>query len=283
MTEKIKQYVILTRLNKPIGILLLLWPTLWALWLAGAGSPDLFIVGIFVAGVILMRSAGCIVNDIADRKMDGFVERTRYRPIAAKQITTKEGLILFAILLLCAFLLALMLNKLTLGLAFLGVLFAAFYPFMKRFTYLPQVGLGIAFSWGIPMAFAAQTNSISWQGWVLFFAATLWPIIYDTFYAMTDRLDDIKIGIKSTAILFGQFDKIIIGLLQIVFLLLLVLVGFSFHLKLFYYIGLLFVALLFIYQQILIRRRQPDKCFKAFLNNNWVGCVIFLAIILGQV
>lgn len=282
MYEKLKQYVYLIRLHKPIGILLLLWPTLWALWLASNGQPDWSIVAIFIAGVILMRSAGCIVNDIADKKWDAHVERTRGRPLVTGKISLKEAWIFFGILIAAAFLLVWQLNWLTIILAFFGLLFAMIYPFLKRVTHLPQVGLGIAFSWGIPMAFAAQLYEVPVSGWVLFFAAMIWPMIYDTFYAMTDKVDDINVGVKSMAILFGSREQFFIGLLQMVFVLLMVWVGFFFRLGFYYFASLLVVSFLFFYQEWLIKDRDPQKSFKAFLNNNWVGFVIFLGIILDQ-
>jgi 4-hydroxybenzoate polyprenyltransferase len=276
--EKIKQLIFLMRLHKPIGIFLLLWPTLWALWLAGEGQPNLFIVAIFILGVIVMRSAGCVINDIADRHIDGRVERTRFRPLATGKISLKEALVLFGILLFFALALVLLLNPFTILLSAIGAMLAIVYPFMKRFTQLPQLGLGLAFSWGIPMAFAAETNSVPFNAWVLFFTTIIWPIIYDTLYAMVDEVDDMKIGVKSTAILFGNFDKLIIGILQIIFLLLLIWVGILFQLKIIYFLSLVPVSILFIYQQILIKDRMREFCFKAFLNNHWVGFIIFLGI-----
>ncbi len=278
---QLKQYAYLMRLHKPIGILLLLWPTLWAIWLASAGHPDGTVLCVFVLGVILMRSAGCVINDFADRHVDGAVSRTRERPLVTKKVSTKAALFLFALLSLLAFSLVFLLNRLTVELAIVGAALTVFYPLMKRFTYLPQFGLGVAFSWGIPMAFAAETGFVSTEAWVVFFAALWWPIIYDTMYAMTDRQDDLQVGIKSTAILFGHADKLWIGLLQILFLFLLVSVGILFHLKWVYYMSLIVVALLFGYQQMLIANRDPARCFKAFLNNHWVGLVIFVGIMLS--
>ncbi|HLB58271.1 MAG TPA: 4-hydroxybenzoate octaprenyltransferase [Gammaproteobacteria bacterium] len=281
MFEKIKQFIYLTRLNKPIGIFLLLWPALWALWLASTGRPDANIVFIFIAGVIVMRAAGCVVNDIADRNFDGEVERTRKRPLVTQKITLKEAWIVFLILISCAFTLVLFLNSYSIFLAFIGAFLAILYPFMKRFTHLPQLGLGLAFAWSIPMAFAAETNSISFEAWILFLAAAIWPVIYDTMYAMVDEIDDIKIGVKSTAILFGKWDKIIVGLLQIIFLLLFVWIGFLFKLRLIYFLSVLLAGLLFIYQQVLIKSRDRENCFKAFLNNHWVGLIVFLGIFMS--
>lgn len=275
----LKEYIALMRLNKPIGIYLLLWPTLWALWIAGEGKPDLMITCIFISGVILMRSAGCIINDFADRDFDAHVARTRERPLATQKITSRSALILFAVLLVCAFLLVLMLNRLTIFLAFIGAGLAIFYPFMKRFTHLPQLGLGLAFAWGVPMAFAAQTNEISSSAWLVFLAGAIWPVMYDTLYAMADRSDDIKIGIKSTAILFGKSDKLIVGLLQLVFLCLLTVIGVLYKLQWYFFISIFIAGLFFVYQQWLIRDRDPKNCIKAFLNNHWVGLVIFLGII----
>jgi len=278
--DRLKNYFYLMRLNKPIGIFLLLWPTLWALWLAGEGKPSVSIVSIFIVGVIVMRSAGCVINDLADRNFDGSVERTRARPLASKKVSVKEALVLFAILILIAFLLALSLGRLTVLLAVVGVLLAIGYPFLKRITHLPQIGLGVTFAWGVPMAFVAQLNQVPMKSWVLFLAAATWPVIYDTYYAMVDREDDIKIGVKSTAILFGKRDLLIIGLLQCLFILLLVVVGCLFNLHVVYYTSLLFVAMLFAYQQWITRTRDRDACFKAFLNH-WVGLIIFIGIVLS--
>ncbi len=276
MFERLRQYALLIRLNKPIGTLLLLWPTLWGLCLAANGQPEIKIIIIFILGVFLTRSAGCIINDIADRHFDGHVERTQHRPIAAGKVTVREALILCASLALIAFLLVLMLNRLTIILACFAAAIATLYPFMKRTIDLPQAVLGIAYSWGIPMAFAAQTNHIPGIAWLLFSAAAIWSIAYDTMYAMVDRNDDIKIGVRSSAILFGRYDRLIIGLLQCVVLILLLLVGIIKQLHVFYYCSLLAAAGFFIYQQYLIKDRDRQQCFKAFLNNNWVGLVVFL-------
>jgi 4-hydroxybenzoate polyprenyltransferase len=277
-TEKIKHYFFLVRLHKPIGILLLLWPTLWALWLVSHGVPDLRILSIFVAGVIVMRSAGCVINDIADRDVDRHVARTRERPLTAGKISLKAAIFLFIILILLALSLVLMLNRLSLYLAVIGAMLAVIYPFMKRFTHLPQAGLGMAFSWGVPMAFAAVSNTVPFAAWVLFFTAVLWPVIYDTMYAMTDREDDLKIGVKSTAILFAQNDTLVIGLLQILFLWGMCWVGFLFKLHLIFYSSLIIAGAFFIYQRTLIKNRDPQQCFRAFLNNHWVGLIIFAGI-----
>jgi 4-hydroxybenzoate polyprenyltransferase len=269
------------RLDKPIGILLLLWPTLWALWLAGKGQPDPVVLAIFVTGVVLMRSAGCVLNDFADRHFDPHVKRTRKRPLASGRVSVNEALMLAALLCLCAFLLVLFCNWLTIFLSFIGAGLAVAYPFMKRITHFPQLGLGVAFTWGVPMAFAAETGSIDTAAWFLFLTGIIWPIVYDTMYAMIDRDDDVKIGVKSTAVLFDAMDKLIIGLLQILFMVMLVIVGLMFHLRSVFYISIAVVGLLFAYQQWLIRNRDAQSCFRAFLNNNWVGLVIFAGIVLS--
>ena len=279
--KRLSPYWRLMRFDKPIGILLLLWPTLWALWLAGKGNPDKSVLLIFVAGVILMRAAGCIINDFADRHIDGYVKRTASRPLASGELATKSALILFVILMTFAFILVLHCNLLTIELAFVGAALATVYPFLKRVTHLPQLGLGAAFGWGVPMAFAAQTNSVPVEAWLLYAAACAWPVIYDTFYAMADREDDVKVGVKSTAILFGHYDRALTALLQLVFITLLVIVGHVFELKVVFDVGLVVVALLFFYQQQLIKLRKPADCFAAFLNNNWVGLVVFMFVILS--
>ncbi len=279
--ERIHQYICLTRLDRPIGIYLLLWPTLWALWIAGDGKPDLGIVAIFVAGVVLMRSAGCVINDFADRHIDPHVARTRNRPIACGKVTPREALLLFAVLCLLAFGLVLMLNRLTLYLSFGAVALAALYPFMKRYTNLPQVVLGAAFGWAVPMAFAAITGGVPREAWLLFVATVLWTTAYDTMYGMVDREDDLKIGVKSTAILFGESDRLIIGILQALALGALALAGAAASLDGYYYFGLALAAGLALYQQYLIRDRQPEACFKAFLNNQWFGAAVFSGIVLA--
>ncbi len=280
MKDRLIQYAYLMRLNKPIGIYLLLWPTLWALWLSGQGRPDLLVVSVFVAGVVLMRSAGCVINDYADRHFDPHVARTKDRPIAAGRVRPREALALFAGLCLLAFALVLLMNRLTVYLSLVAVLLAATYPFMKRYTHLPQVFLGAAFGWAVPMAFAAQTGELPRAAWLLFVATVLWATAYDTMYGMVDREDDFKIGVKSTAILFGDADRIVIGVLQVLALLALVLVGPAAGLTGYYYFGLLLAAGLALYQQFLIRERIPQRCFKAFLNNNWFGAVVFSGIVL---
>lgn len=278
--SRIPDFIQLMRLDKPVGIFLLMWPTLWALWIAGEGKPSIKISLIFLAGVVLMRSAGCVINDFADRKIDGHVERTKDRPIAAGRILPLEALIFCAVLLLIAFILVLFTNVFTILLSFGAALLAGSYPFMKRYTYLPQVVLGAAFAWSIPMAFAAHLNALPSHVWLIYIAALLWTVAYDTWYAMVDRDDDIRIGVKSTAILFGDADKLMVGILQISTLLCLVLLGLELNFSWFYYLGLMLAAALFGYQQFIVRERDKAQCFKAFLNNNWVGMVIFLGIVM---
>ncbi len=280
MKQRLLQYAYLMRLHRPIGTFLLLWPALWALWIAGEGSPDPLVLFVFVAGVVLMRSAGCVINDYADRDFDPHVARTRERPIAAGQVTPREALILFAVLCLLALGLVLLMNSLTIWLSLVGALLAVTYPFMKRYTQLPQVYLGAAFGWAVPMAFAAQTGEVPRVAWLLFVATILWATAYDTMYGMVDREDDLKIGVKSTAILFGESDRLIIAIIQAVLLLALVLAGQAAGLGVYYYFGLLLATTLLVYQQYLIRERRPAACFKAFLNNNWFGAAVFGGIVL---
>jgi 4-hydroxybenzoate polyprenyltransferase len=280
MKQRLLQYAYLMRLHRPIGIFLLLWPALWALWIAGEGSPDPLVLFVFVAGVVLMRSAGCVINDYADRDFDPHVARTRGRPIAAGQVTPRGALILFAVLCLLALGLVLLMNSLTIWLSLVGALLAVTYPFMKRYTHLPQVYLGAAFGWAVPMAFAAQTGEVPRVAWLLFVATILWATAYDTMYGMVDREDDLKIGVKSTAILFGESDRLIIAIIQAVLLLALVFAGQAAGLGVYYYFGLLLATALLVYQQYLIRERRPAACFKAFLNNNWFGAAVFGGIVL---
>ncbi|OAT77550.1 4-hydroxybenzoate polyprenyltransferase [Mangrovibacter phragmitis] len=268
----------LMRTDKPIGALLLLWPTLWALWLATPGIPPVTILLVFIAGVWLMRAAGCVVNDFADRKFDGHVKRTARRPLPSGDVTEREAITLFGVLVLLSFLLVLTLNTMTILLSVAGLALAWIYPFMKRYTHLPQVVLGAAFGWSIPMAFSAVSEQLPLSCWLLFLANILWAVAYDTQYAMVDRDDDLKIGVKSTAILFGRYDKLIIGILQVAVLALLVLVGWLNHLSGAFYWSLLLAAGLFSYQQKLIAGRDRDACFKAFMNNNYVGLVLFLGL-----
>jgi 4-hydroxybenzoate polyprenyltransferase len=280
MKSGLRDYIELMRLNKPIGIFLLLWPTLWALWIAGEGRPDIQVLVIFVLGVVLMRSAGCVINDYADRNFDRHVARTRDRPLTAGRVAPRRALLLFTMLCLLAFGLVLLLNRLTLLLSFGGVALAILYPFMKRVTHLPQVILGAAFGWAVPMAFAAQTGSVPQIAWLMFTATVLWATAYDTLYAMVDRQDDLVLGLKSTAILFGDSDRKIIGMLQLMVLACLVMIGHQAGLGLIYYAGVALAALLAAYQQYLIRYRERDACLQAFLNNNWFGMVVFLGILL---
>ncbi|MCO6055941.1 4-hydroxybenzoate octaprenyltransferase [Pseudomonas sp. MOB-449] len=272
-------FIQLTRLDKPIGIYLLLWPTLWALWIAGEGSPSLANLLIFVLGVNLMRAAGCVINDYADRNFDGHVSRTRARPLASGRVTPREALVLFAVLVAISFVLVLFTNATTIWLSFGGLALAACYPFMKRYTFYPQVVLGAAFSWGMPMAFTAETGELPAAAWLLYIANLLWTVAYDTYYAMTDREDDLKIGVKSTAILFGDADRLIIATLQGLALLCLVLAGNRFELGLCFYLGLVAAAACFAWEYHSTRTRDPQACFKAFLHNHWAGLAIFAGIV----
>jgi 4-hydroxybenzoate polyprenyltransferase len=274
-----KAFYKLMRADKPIGTYLLLWPTLLALWFASEGMPDFKVLAIFVAGVFVMRSAGCVINDIADRKIDGHIARTNQRPLVSGEATTKQAIILFASLIAIAFVLVLMLNWQTIVLSVGAVLLASCYPFMKRFTYLPQFVLGAAFSWSIPMAFMAIQGTVPMWSWLLYLANLLWTVAYDTQYAMVDRDDDIKVGVKSTAILFGRYDKLIIGLLQIAVIAVVAFIGILHNFTISYFVLLFLVAMLFVYQQVLIKNRDRQACFNAFLNNNYVGLVLVLSII----
>ncbi len=273
--DRIKQYWLLARFDKPIGILILLWPALWALWVASDGKPDLLVLTVICSGVVLMRAAGCVINDYADRDLDPHVQRTQQRPIASGKVKPKEALTVFVVLCLCAFGLVLLLNIYTIMLSFVAAFLAASYPFMKRYTQLPQAYLGIAFGWAVPMAFTAQVNSIPPVAWVMYSAVVLWALVYDTMYAMVDKDDDLKIGVKSTAILFGAYDRQIMAGLQVVILGLLITVGQMAHTGWPYYLGLLVAASLSAYQQKLIFHREKALCFKAFLNNNWYGLAVF--------
>jgi len=278
--QKLILYARLVRLDRPIGILLLLWPTLWGLWLAAEGLPDLNVLFIFVLGTILMRSAGCAINDFADRRIDPHVTRTRNRPLASGAIQPKEALLVAAGLSLCAFVLILPLNKLTILLSVPALLLAASYPFTKRFFAMPQAYLGIAFSFGIPMAFAAQTNSLPFIIWPLLFANLCWVIAYDTEYAMVDREDDLKIGVKTSAITLGRFDVAGIMLCYVAFLSLLVYVGLATQRGIWFYAALLVTSGLVLHQYQLIRDRDPSNCFRAFLDNNVMGATVFIGIAL---
>ncbi|WP_336365683.1 4-hydroxybenzoate octaprenyltransferase [Marinobacter sp. C2H3] len=279
LVRRLTDYAQLLRINRPIGSLLLLWPTYWSLWLAADGQPDLANVIIFTLGVFFMRAAGCAINDFADRDWDRHVKRTQDRPLTAGRIRAWEAVALFLGLSLVSFLMVVLFtNTLTLYLSFGGLVLAFIYPFMKRYTHLPQLFLGAAFSWAIPMAWAAQANALSQVTWLLFTANVLWTVAYDTLYAMVDRDDDLKVGIKSTAILFGEADRAIIGALQALVILILVLVGHRTELGVFYYLGVAVMAGLFVYHQFLARNRAREECFKAFLNNNWAGFAVFAGL-----
>jgi len=277
---RLMDFIRLMRLDKPIGIWLLLWPTLWALWIAGAGKPSLSHLLIFTLGTVLMRSAGCVLNDLADREFDGHVKRTQNRPLATGKITAKEASILAAGLLAASFLLVLCTNTLTVLWSFGAVAIAALYPLMKRYTFYPQLVLGAAFSWGMPMAFTAETGQMPPpEAWLLFLANILWTVAYDTYYAMADREDDIKLGLKSTAILFADLDRPIIALLQGMALFCLILAGQRFAFGVYFYLGLLVAAACFGYQFYLTRLRDAASCFRAFLHNHWAGLAIFIGIV----
>ena len=276
MLERLKHYIALTRLNRPIGILLLLWPTLWALWIASNGRPNITILVVFVLGTILMRSAGCAINDYADRDFDTHVKRTSQRPLASKKISTAEALIIAGVLALIAFMLvAIFLNRLTLALSIVALFLAASYPFTKRFFAMPQAYLGIAFGFGIPMAFAAQTGAVPALAWWLLAANVFWTIAYDTEYAMVDRDDDVKIGIKTTALLFGKYDIAMVMLCYLAMLVILTGIGKAIGLGWPYFIGLVFACGIALFHYTLIAKRERDRCFKAFLHNNWLGFVVF--------
>lgn len=281
--QRLIEYVRLTRLDRPIGIYLVLWPTLWGLWVAAQGVPQPLVLTVFLAGVVLMRSAGCAINDYADREIDLHVGRTKERPLARRAITPKEALGVFLVLSLIAFVLVLQLNRLTIFLSVPAVLLAASYPFMKRYTHLPQAYLGVAFGWAVPMAFAAETGEIPSAAWLWFAATVLWALAYDTMYAIADREDDLKIGVKSTAILFGRFDRLAIGVIQLLVLVVLVLAGWQFELRWPYYVGLVLASGFSIYQQYLIRRRDPKRSFRAFLNNHYFGMVVFAGIVVSYI
>lgn len=278
---KVKPFWELMRLDKPVGIYLLLWPTFWALWVAAKGIPDFSILVIFILGVIFMRSAGCVINDYADRKVDGHVTRTQARPLVTGSVTSKQALILFFSLLAMSFILVLFTNTLTIQLSFAGAALAAIYPFMKRHTHLPQVFLGAAFSWAIPMAFAAQAGELPRYIWLIYIANLSWTVAYDTMYAMVDRDDDIKIGVKSTAILFADADKVMIAILQGIAIFCLFLLGSELALNAFYYLGLAVAIGLVIYQQWLIRARDKAGCFAGFINSHWIGVAVWIGLVLA--
>ena len=275
----IPYYIALMRIDKPIGTLLLLWPTYWALWLANAGMPSLTNFIVFTLGVVIMRSAGCVINDFANRKIDGSVKRTMQRPLVSGQVSSGEAISLFILLITVAFLLVLMLSVNTILLSFGALALAFCYPFMKRYTQLPQVVLGAAFGWAIPMAFMASINALPIQAWLLFIANICWTVAYDTMYAMVDRDDDLKIGVKSTAILFGKYDRHIIGLLNLAFIALMLAIGALNNIGLSYWLGLSVAIVLLVYQQVLIQQRARTDCFKAFLNNHYVGLAFFIGLL----
>ncbi|MGH8196014.1 MAG: 4-hydroxybenzoate octaprenyltransferase [Woeseiaceae bacterium] len=280
IASQLRNYVQLMRLDKPIGIWLLLWPTLWALWLAGEGHPDGGVFIVFFLGVIVMRSAGCVLNDLADRKIDPHVERTRARPLATGAVAPLEALTLFVALSLIAVGFAAMLNRPAQVLAIVAAALTIIYPFIKRFVSIPQFVLGAAFGWAVPMAFAAQTGQTQQLAWLVFVTALIWAVIYDTFYAMVDRNDDLRLGVKSTAILFGDADLFVIGGLQILMLLALLLIGQMADLGAWYFSSVVVVASLMAYHQWLARERKPEGCFKAFLHNHYIGMAVFVGIVL---
>ncbi|HIE40674.1 MAG TPA: 4-hydroxybenzoate octaprenyltransferase [Thiomicrorhabdus sp.] len=277
--DKLRGYIALTRVDKPVGIYLVLWPALWALWLASHGTPDLHILAVFILGAILMRSAGCVINDYADRHFDGHVERTRQRPLATGVLSAKEALIFFMVLCFIAFLLVLTLNTLTILLSFGAVFLAVLYPFMKRHTYWPQAFLGAAFAWAIPMAFAAVQNDVPWQVWPLFIVTLVWSLIYDTAYAVGDIKDDLKIGVKSTAILFTHFLWQWVAFFQLIMLGLLVWIGQLFALGIGYYLSLLVVLCWFVFDLKRLATKSAQQAFQVFLQNHWIGFIILLGII----
>jgi len=283
LTERLNHYEKLMRLDKPIGILLLLWPTLWAQWLASHGQPDWLILWIFVIGVVLMRSAGCVINDFADRDFDPHVARTRERPLAAGKVSPKEALLLAAGLALLAFLLVLPLGKLVIGLSFVALFLAASYPFSKRFFAIPQAYLGIAFGFGIPMSYAALWGAVPQEAWLLLAANVFWAVAYDTEYAMVDRVDDLKIGIKTSAITFGRYDIAAIAVCYAATLAILAWVGWQRKMDLVFYGGLGVAAAIALYHLKLIRQRDPKQCFRAFLHNSWLGAAVFGGIVLNYV
>ena len=282
--RRVQEYARLARFDRPIGTWLLLWPALWALWIAGGGRPDQKILIIFALGVVVMRAAGCIINDFADRDIDPHVKRTRERPLAARRVSPIEALVLFAVLGAVALCLVSRLNLFTVRLALIGAALTVSYPFVKRVFPLPQLYLGISFGgWSVLMAFAAQRDSLPRIAWVLYIAAVIWAAVYDTIYAMIDREDDLAIGVKSSAILFADMDRVLIGALQAMMLLALVLAGRDMNFGSWYYAGLASAGLLFLYQQWLIRAREPAACLRAFLNNNYVGMAIFIGLLLQYV
>jgi 4-hydroxybenzoate polyprenyltransferase len=284
MARRVEEYGRLARFDRPIGTWLLLWPALWALWVAGGGRPHQKILIVFALGVVLMRAAGCVINDFADRNIDPHVKRTRERPLAARRVTPTEALVLFVVLAAAALWLVTRLNIFTVKLAVVGAALTVSYPFVKRFFPLPQLYLGISFGgWSVPMAFAAQQGALPRIAWVLYIAAVIWAAAYDTIYAMVDREDDITIGINSSAILFADMDRLLIGVMQALMLFALVLAGRDMSFGNWYYAGLVTAGVLFLHQQWLIRKREPAACLRAFLNNNYVGMAIFIGVLLQYV
>jgi 4-hydroxybenzoate polyprenyltransferase len=279
-SHRLRDLIELARLHRPIGIWLLLWPVLWAVWIAGASHPSPQVVVIFVLGTVAMRSAGCVINDLFDRDFDPFVKRTRDRPVASRRISPAEAVVWFLALISVALVLVLQLDPTTIRMSVIGAVLAVTYPLFKRFFPLPQFYLGVAFSWGVPMAFNAQTGNIPRVAWIIFFAGIIWAAIYDTMYAMVDRDDDLKIGVKSSAIVFGDMDRVIIGMLQALMLFALYLVGTNMEFGYWYNAGLVGAAVFFAWQQWLIRNRQPEACFAAFLNNQYVGLSVSVGILL---
>lgn len=278
--RRVRDLIEVARLHRPIGIWLLLWPVLWALWIAGGSHPTPRVLVIFVLGTVAMRSAGCVINDLADRDFDPFVKRTRDRPIASRRLAPLEALLWFLVLIACALALVLQLDEKTIRMSVIGAGLAVSYPFFKRFFPLPQFYLGVAFSWGVPMAFMAEIGAIPRVAWIIFFAGIIWAAIYDTMYAMVDRDDDLKIGVKSSAIVFGDMDKLIVGTLQLLMLFALYLVGTNMEFGYWYNAGLAGAAVFFTWQQWLIRGRQAEACFSAFTNNQYVGLSVFVGILL---
>jgi 4-hydroxybenzoate polyprenyltransferase len=280
--ERLQNFALLMRWHRPIGTLLLLWPALIALLLASDEMPSTALWIIFIVGTFIMRSAGCVINDFADKKFDGYVVRTKDRPIVSGKVSSTHALMLFALLLVIAFMLVCMTNLQTIALSFVAAFLALLYPFTKRYIQFPQVILGIAFGWAIPMAYSAQNHALTFDCWALFLATVLWAIAYDTQYAMVDKEDDLKIGVKSTAILFGKYDKFWIGFCHLLMLILLWIIGEHLQLNIFYYIGIIVAGILAFYQQVLIRHREPKACFQAFLNNQWIGAVLFIGTVTNE-
>ena len=279
--RRVSEYTRLMRLDRPVGTWLLLWPALWALWIAGAGRPNPQVLIVFVLGVFVMRAAGCVINDYADRNIDPHIRRTRDRPLAARRVSPLEALVLFSVLILIALFLVTRLDPLTIKLACVGAALTVSYPFLKRFFPMPQLYLGISFGgWSVLMGFAAQTGVLPRVAWVLYIAAVIWAAVYDTIYAMVDREDDLKIGVKSSAILFADMDKFLIGVMQVMMLYALVLVGRNMQFGNWYYAGVAGAGVLFLWHQWLIRKREPAGCLRAFLNNQYVGLVVFVGILL---